>query len=54
MPRLRFEDPGRDALLGLALACAALSVAALYALLAVRGAFSDPSAPAPSGSRSSR
>jgi hypothetical protein len=44
---LRFPDPGRDTLLGLllAVACAGLLVAALYALLAIRGTFSDPSVP---------
>jgi hypothetical protein len=38
---------GRDSLLGalLAVACAVLSVIVLYALLAVRGTFSDPSVP---------
>ncbi len=43
----RSADLGRDALLGLllALACAGLLVAALYALLALRGAFSEPSTP---------
>ena len=48
LPRfLRFPEPGRDALLGLALAlaCAAVLLAALYALLAIRGAFSGPSVP---------
>jgi hypothetical protein len=47
LPRLQFPEPGRDALLGvlLALACAGLLVIALYALLAIRGTFSDPSVP---------
>jgi hypothetical protein len=48
LPRfLQFPDPGRDTLLGVALAvaCAALSVVVLYALLALRGTFSDPSTP---------
>jgi len=52
LPRfLRFPDPGRDVLLGLglAVACAGFLVAALYALLAVRGAFSDPSTPSTIG-----
>jgi hypothetical protein len=40
---LRFPDLGRDALL--ALACATLSVAVLYALLALRETFSNPSTP---------
>ena len=46
-PTFRFPGAGRDALLGLllALACAGLSVAAIYAALAARGVFSDPSIP---------
>ena len=46
-PTLRFPGAGRDALLGLLLAliCAGLLVAAIYAALAARGAFSDPSVP---------
>jgi hypothetical protein len=48
---LRFAEPGRDTFLGasLALGCAVFVVALIYALLAVRGAFSEPSAPATSG-----
>ncbi|MDP9474503.1 MAG: hypothetical protein M3R38_02185 [Actinomycetota bacterium] len=47
MPGLRSRGLGRDALLGvlLAVACAGLLVGALYALLALRGVFSDPSTP---------
>ncbi len=46
-PTLRFTDAGRDALFGLLLAliCAGLLVAAIYAALAARGAFSDPAVP---------
>ncbi len=44
---LRFPGAGRDALLGLllALVCAGLLVAAIYAALAARGAFQDPAVP---------
>lgn len=47
LPRLQVPEPGRDALmgLGLALSCAALLVAATYAWLAIRGTFSDSTAP---------
>lgn len=47
LPALRFPGVGRDIMLGglLALACAALLVAALYAVLAARGAFSDTAVP---------
>lgn len=47
LPELRFPGAGRDIMLGglLALACAALLVAALYAVLAARGAFSDTAVP---------
>jgi hypothetical protein len=48
LPRfLQFSNPAHDAILGLllALACAALSVIVIYALLVIRGAFSDPSVP---------
>lgn len=51
LPSTRLPDLGRNALLGLllALACAGLLVAALYALLALRGAFSDSSTPSTLG-----
>lgn len=54
-PALRFPGAGRDALLGLllAVACAGILVAAVYAALTARGAFSDPPSPEPWGSRSS-
>jgi hypothetical protein len=44
---LRLPAPGHDSLLGalLAIGCAVLLVVALYALLAIRGTFSDPSTP---------
>ncbi len=47
LPGLRSQGLGRDALLGvlLAVACAGLLVGALYAVLALRGVFSDPSTP---------
>jgi hypothetical protein len=47
----RLPAPGRDSLLGalLAVACAVLSVVVLYALLAVRGTFSDPLVPGTAG-----
>ena len=47
LPGLRSQDLGRGALLGvlLAVACAGLLVSVLYALLALRGMFSDPSTP---------
>src|SRR5215210_5110425 len=50
-PSLRFPGAGRDALLGLQLAliCAGLLLAAIYAALAARGAFSDPAVPGTAG-----
>jgi len=47
LPRLQLPNPDQDALLGvlLALSCAALLVAAIYAWLAIRGTFSDSSVP---------
>lgn len=48
---LRFSQPGRDLLLGvlLALGCAVLMVAVIYALLAVRAVFYESSVPAAAG-----
>ena len=49
--RLRPSDVGRDAVLGvlLAAACAGLMVAAIYAVFALRGTFSNPSVPGTAG-----
>src|SRR5215203_155569 len=51
LPTLRFPGAGRDTLLAvlLALACAGLLVALLYAALAIRGVFSNPEVPATIG-----
>lgn len=51
LPTLRFPGAGRDTLLAvlLALACAGLLVALIYAALAIRGAFSNAEVPATIG-----